>query len=278
MTTLLSNQPTPSLPTEEDLPCSDEQPVDNELQLLVPFLLRAILALAWADRQDWFFGVNIGLYHTVGEPAIGPDALLSLGAERVRANGKLRLSYVVWQEGVMPQWVLEVVSQKRGGEYEVDRSRKDRKGKLIRYAELGIPYYTIYNPQHWRRDKHDPFEVYRLVDGVYQRQLGNPVWMPEIGLGIGTVQGTYSGYTQEWLVWYNQQGKPYPAPENVIQQERQQWRQERQRAEQERQRAEQERQRAEQAERQLAQLSAKLKNLDPVQLKALGIDVDVLED
>ena len=263
MTTLLNNQPVPSLPTEEDLPYSDEQPVDNELQLLVPFLLRAILALAWAERQDWFLGANIGLYHTVNQPAIGPDALLSLGVERVRPNSKLRLSYVVWQEGVMPQWVLEVVSQKRGGEYESDRTRKDRKGKLLRYAEMGVLYYTIYNPHHWRRDKHDPFEVYRLVDGIYQRQPGNPVWMPELGLGIGTAQGQHQGYTREWLYWYDQQGNPYPAPGNVIEQERQQ--------------TQRERQRAERAERQLAQLSAKLKTLDPEQLRALGIDPDALE-
>lgn len=274
MTTLLNNQPVPpSLPTEEDLPYSDEQPVDNELQLLVPFLLRAILALAWAERQDWFFGVNIGLYHASDQPAIGPDALLSLGVERVRPNSKLRLSYLVWQEGVMPQWVLEVVSQKRGGEYERDLSRKDHKGKLLRYAEMGVLYYTIYNPHHWRRDKHDPFEVYRLVDGVYQRQLSNPVWMPEIGLGIGTAQGTYDGHTREWLYWYDEQGQPYPVPSNLLQQERQLRQREqqlRQREQQLRQREQQLRQQAEQQRDRAQQRADRLAD----QLRALGIDPD----
>ena len=281
----LNHQSPIPLPTEEDLPYSDEQPVDNELQLLVPFLLRAILSLVWDARQDWFMGVNIGLYHTLNQPAIGPDALLSLGVERVRPNSKLRLSYVVWQEEVMPQWVLEVVSQKRGGEYEVDRTREDKKGKLIRYAEMGILYYTIYNPHHWRRDKHDPFEVYRLVDGVYQRQPGNPVWMPELDLGIGTASGIHQGYQREWLYWYDQQGNPYPAPANVIQQERQlreqeqqRAEQERQRAEQEQQRAEQEQQRAEQAELQVKQLAQRLSRLDPDYLRMLGIAPDTLDE
>jgi hypothetical protein len=38
--------PIPALPTEFDLPDTDDKPVDNELQLLIPTLLRAILSLA----------------------------------------------------------------------------------------------------------------------------------------------------------------------------------------------------------------------------------------
>ena len=298
MTALLQTDPTlPRLPTEDDLPDTDHQPVDNELQLLVPFLLQAILLLAWAERQDWFMGVNLGLYHTLQQPPIGPDAFLALGVERVRAKSKLRKSYVVWQEKVMPQWVLEVVSQKPGGEYERDRKRRAKQGKLFQYAQLGVQYYTIYNPNHWRRDKHEPFEVYQLVNGVYVRQPGNPVWMPELGLGIGTAQGTHKDYTREWLYWYDQQGKRYPAPENILEQtkqrieeerqraEREQWRraqeqqradreqqlreqaqtqlvQEQQRVEREQQRAEREQQLREQAERRAEQLAERLRALD----------------
>jgi hypothetical protein len=109
-------------------------------------------------------------------------------------------------------------------------------------------------PDYWKRDKHEPFEVYRLVDGVYVRQKDNPVWMPEIELGIGCEQGTHEGCTREWLYWYDQQRNRLPAPANVI--------------EQERQRAEQERQRANQLEQQLENLRAKL-------LKQ-GIDPDTL--
>ncbi len=79
------------------------------------------------------------------------------------------------------------------------------------------------------------------------RQRGNPVWMPEIGLGIGYEQGTHEGWSREWLYWYDQQGNRFPAPENVIQQERL---------------------RAERAEQQLADLIAKLQER--------GIDLDTL--
>ena len=45
--------------------------------------------------------------------------------------------------------------------------------------------------------------------------------MPEVGLGIGCEQGSHEGDTREWLYWYNQQGDRLPAPDNVIEQERQ---------------------------------------------------------
>jgi hypothetical protein len=50
-----------SLPTEFDLPDTDDKPVDNELQILAPFLLRTILTLAWESRFDWFLGINLGV-------------------------------------------------------------------------------------------------------------------------------------------------------------------------------------------------------------------------
>lgn len=199
------------LPTESDLPDSDDTPVDNELQTLIPNLLRDILSLLWAERIDWFFGVNKGVYYEVAKPAIVPDGFLSLGVPR-RKSHRGRLSYVIWQEQVVPQLVLECVSQTPGGEYG---------DKMTKYAAIGVLYYVIYNSDYTRRDKHEPFEVYYLVNGVYVRQLGNPDWMPEIGLGIGYEQGTHDGWTREWLYWYDQNKNRFPAPENIIEQERQ---------------------------------------------------------
>jgi Uma2 family endonuclease len=200
------------LPTEHDLPDSDEQPVDNELQVLAPALLRGILSYIWAGQLDWFLGINLGVYYDTDEPAIGPDAFLSLGVPKIRPSGELRLSYVLNQEKVMPQWVLEVVSKKPGDEYD---------GKFKRYASMGILYYTIYNPSHYDRDGHDAFEVYKLKKGKYVRQKGNPVWMPEIGLGIGYEFGRQEEIGRDWLYWYDEQGNRYLAPEDALKQERQ---------------------------------------------------------
>jgi Uma2 family endonuclease len=244
---MVQYNPLQYLPTAEELPDSDDTPVDNELQILIPILLRAILALLWADRMDWFFGVNMGVYYEPEKAAIVPDGFLSLGVERYKAGGRLRLSYVLWQENnTVPQWVLEVVSKTPGGEYD---------DKMTKYAQIGVLYYVIYNPDYGRRDKHDPFEVYRLLNGVYVRQTGNPVWMPEIGLGIGCEVGTHEGCTREWLYWYDQLSRRFPTQANVIEQERQ-------RAEQSQQQLEQERQRAERLAERLRQMGVDPDTLD----------------
>lgn len=202
---MLKYNPRHYLPSSEELPDSDDTPVDNELQDLIPGLLKAILALVWANRMDWFFGVDMGVYYDPEEPAVVPDGFLSLGVERV-FDENLRLSYVFWEENHTPPiMVLEVVSQTRRGEYT-------KKKKL--YAELDVLFYVVYNPQRRRKS---PLEVYRLVDGEYVLlPQENPVWLPEIGLGIGRERGTYQGITREWLYWYDEQGQRLLTPEERI--------------------------------------------------------------
>lgn len=202
---MINYNPLQCLPSSAELPDSDDTPVDNELQILIPNLLLAILALIWQEREDWFFGINMGIYHTPNESAIVPDGFLSLGVERfVGEEG--RLSYVLWEEdGIVPIWVLEVVSKTYNGEYEQ---------KKIEYAELGVLYYAIYAPTRQRR-RRKRLEVYRLVEGEYVLQPEDVVWMPEIGLGMGRERGTYQGLTREWLYWYDKDGNRYQTPEEV---------------------------------------------------------------
>jgi len=204
------------LPSAEDLPDSDDIPVDNELQKLIPGLLREILALIWPDRMDWFFGVYMGIYYNPDEATIVPDGFLSIGVPRI-VDSDLRLSYVLWEEKEVPSLVLEVVSQTRRGEYT--QKKQD-------YAQLGILYYAIYNPLRKRKPR---FEVYQLEAGEYQLLEGEPIWLANINLGIGREQGTYQGATREWLYWYDEQGKRYLTPEETISDTQQQLEQERQR-------------------------------------------------
>ncbi len=190
-------------PSAEDLPDSDDTPVDNELQDLIPGLLKAVLALIWSERMDWFFGVDMGIYYEPDEPAIVPDGFLSVGVPRI-IDQDLRLSYVLWEEQKVPILILEVVSQKRRGEYT--------KKKQF-YAQMGVLYYVIYNPLRKRKPR---LEVYQLEEGEYILQSGEPVWLADLKLGIGRDRGTYQGITREWLYWYDEQGKRYLTPEERI--------------------------------------------------------------
>lgn len=202
---MINYNPLHYLPSSAELPDSDDIPVDNELQILIPNLLLAILALIWQEREDWFFGINMGIYLTPNQSAVVHDGFLSLGVERfVGEEG--RLSYVLWEEdAIVPIWVLEVVSKTDNGEYEQ---------KKIEYAELGVLYYAIYAPTRQRR-RRKRLEVYRLVEGEYVLQAEDVVWMPEINLGIGRERGTYQGLTREWLYWYDKNGDRYRTPEEV---------------------------------------------------------------
>jgi Uma2 family endonuclease len=195
------------LPTAAELPCSDDIPVDNEDQNLLPNLLLLLLIYLWADRRDWYFGVDMAIYHTTGSnfrvPVV-PDAFLSLGVER-KKGGKSRRSYVMWEEQeIAPKFVLEMVSHQPGDEYAK---------KMGTYSKLGVLYYAIYNPEFWQRDRHQPFEVYKLEGNTYRLQIGEPYWMPEVGLGIGRYQAVIGGIAQEILTWYDDQGNRHLSAE-----------------------------------------------------------------
>ncbi|MCC5617733.1 Uma2 family endonuclease [Nostoc sp. CHAB 5836] len=197
---MLNYDPLACLPSSEELPDSDDTPVDNELQDLIPGLLKALLAMAWSERMDWYFGVDMGIYYDPDLPPIVPDGFLSLGVERFY-DENLRPSYVLWEEKRVPVLALEVVSQKYRGEYSTKKSE---------YAKLGILYYVVYNPNRRRKPR---LEVYKLVNNAYELHDGNPIWLPEIGLGIGMERGTYLGIPREWLYWYNQQGQRLFTPQ-----------------------------------------------------------------
>jgi hypothetical protein len=149
---------------------------------------------------------------------------------------------------------------------------------------MGVLYYVIYNPKRRRKPR---LEIYRLVDGEYELQTANPLWMPEIGLGIGCERANYSGLSREWLFWYDDAGQRYPTPGEQIERERQRADSETQRADSETQRADSETQRADSetqradsetqradSERGRAELEKQRADRLAAKLRALGIEPD----
>ena len=63
-----------------------------------------------------------------------PDVYVALGVANRHRN-----SYVVWEEGKPPDFVLEVVSPSSRREDEEDKPRK--------YARMGVPEYFRYDPE-----------------------------------------------------------------------------------------------------------------------------------
>jgi Uma2 family endonuclease len=265
------------LPTAEELPDSDETPVDNELQNDIPNILLNLLRDIWSERFDWFWGVDMAVYY---EPdfespedskSVLPDGFLALGVPRHRGEGG-RLSYAIWEEKVLPILFFEVISKKYNSEY---------KQKLELYEKLGIRYYVIYNPLSGRRGKYinrSSLEVYQLIDGKYELmpaipadavpvallpEGGKMIWLEGVGLGIGCFRNELNDWEREWLYWYDRSGVRYltaqeraAKAEAIAQQERlisQQERLGKQLAEQEKQQAEAIAQAAEQRAERLAE-------------------------
>jgi Uma2 family endonuclease len=213
----LSYDPLLKLPTAEELPHSDDTPVDNELQNDIPNFILNLLRLIWEERQDWFFGVDMAVHYQVGKPAIVPDGFLALGVPRYKSKSG-RLSYLLWQEeNVIPVLALEVISEEYNGEYEK---------KLEIYQDVGILYYVIYNPLTQSKKKYQDrlsLEIYKLVDGNYRLIPANKsgvVWMPEIGLGMGCEVRSFATWEREWLYLYDEDGNRYLTTNEIAERER----------------------------------------------------------
>ena len=267
--------PTEALPTMYDLPSENpEEPgLPDEFHLLQPELLRITFRPPNYDQESVFTGSDLNLYydphHTQWYKR--PDWFGVLGGSRFYNQTELRLSYVIWQEGVNPFVVVELISP--GTEAE-DLGRNLREinqppNKWSVYEQiLRVPYYFVYN--RYTNELH----CFGLMMNRYQPLSVNGlgVWLEEAELGLGLWEGEYQGFTRPWLRWYDAHNNWLPTP---TEQEKQRAEQERQRAEQERQRAEQEKQRAEQEKQRAEAVESENARLRQLLLEQ-GIDVSQL--
>jgi Uma2 family endonuclease len=215
----------------------------------------------WYKRPDWF-GV-------VGVPRLYDDV-------------DMRLSYVVWQEGVNPFVVVELLSpgteKEDLGETDEEKlppeseelaengqailsqteNKPPRKWEVYEQI-LHIPYYVVFSRYTNR------LRAFKIVGAHYQElEFQEPrVWMPELDLALGVWQGEYQGIERLWLRWYDTQGNWIPTEAE----------QERAEKAQALQQAEQEKQRAEQAESRAKEAEARLESLIQ-RLQESGIDLD----
>lgn len=106
--------PRETLPTMYDLPSeSPEEPgLPDEFHDLQPQLLSATLRLRNYGKTEVFTGTDLNLYYDVHHTQWykRPDWFLVLGVPRLYEGTDLRSSYVIWQEGIAPFVVVELLS------------------------------------------------------------------------------------------------------------------------------------------------------------------------
>ncbi len=213
-------------PTQAELPCDDGIPMETQRhKVQIDLLIDALLP--WlAKRSDGYVGGNMFVYFSLAQVRNqdfrGPDFFAVLGVPKGE-----RKSWVVWEEGLAPDVVIELLSDSTA---ELDKNQK----KLIYQNQLRVPEYFWFDPFN-----PDDWAGFFLQHGVYQPlapNAQNQLVSQSLGLALQCWQGSYKGINATWLRWATLEGELLLTPE-----------------EQERLRAEQERLRAEQAEFQLQQ-------------------------
>ena len=175
--------------------------MDNVLSEKQQRLLTEPLYSSWAGPgggRPFLAYANVGVFAEPRNPAIVPDMLLSLDV-RTRAHlwETTHRSYFVWEFGKPPDLVVEIVSNRKGG--EVARKRR-------RYAQMGVGYYVIYDP--WHAVMGDDVRVYRLRGGRYERQAA--LRFPDLGLGLVQWEGEFEDERGPWLRWTDEHGVLIP--------------------------------------------------------------------
>jgi Uma2 family endonuclease len=231
-----------TLPTMYDLPSEDpEEPgLPDEFHLSQPRLLDSTCCPPTDLSEQLFTSSDLNLYYDVSHPLWSkrPDWFLVLGRSRAERQENLLLSYVIWQEGIAPFLIIELLSPGTAAQDLGQTLRAvDRPPTKWQVYEqiLRVPYYVVFDRYENR------FRLFQLVGGRYQEvTLTEPkFWFADLELGLGVWQGTYQSTAGLWLRWYDAQGAWIPLPEERAEQEHQRAEQERNRAEQEHQRAEQ---------------------------------------
>ena len=113
------------------------------------------LDVHFRDRSDVAVEGNRLLYYVEGDPRsrVAPDVFVVFGVQKRR-----RRTYLLWEEGKGPDFVLEVTSR--------STRRQDQGFKRDLYARLGVTEYWLFDPTG---DWLDPrLRGHRLVGGGYE--------------------------------------------------------------------------------------------------------------
>ena len=212
---LFPRPPSETLPTMYDLPSEDPEDMGlpDEFHDFQPDLLRETCQPPVDAAANFFVGVDLNLYYDLRHTQWykRPDWFLALGVARAERQEQLRLSYVMWQEGITPLIIVELLSP---GTQDDDLGGRIREiGKPPTKWEvyeriLRVPFYVVYDRYE------NQLRIFTLSGVRYEEvklNSENPrFWIEELGLGLGLWQGKYEGADGKWLRWYDAEDEWIP--------------------------------------------------------------------
>jgi hypothetical protein len=187
----------------------DHQPVGGIFYEKLYRLLAHSLYASWqgpGEGRPFLVFVNVGWFYQRKTPAVVPDCLLSLDVTLPPdLHVKQGHSYYQWDMGKQPDVVIEVVSDRTGGEESYKKNL---------YSRLGVPYYAVFDPKNLLSA--EPLRTFELVGGNYR--VTDPGPWAKVGLGLRLWQGKFEAYEDVWLRWCDENGEIVPSGEERAQQ------------------------------------------------------------
>ncbi len=188
------------LPPIHHLVTEDDTPVDNIYSEKQQRLLTEALYTSWqgpGEGRPFVAFANVGLYSSVHSQPLVPDVMLSLDVTLPDDIWEKRhRTYMIWEYAKPPEVVIEIVSNKIGGEDVT---------KLQRYAQIGVAYYVILDPEQHLGEK--TLRVYELRHTTYHemaKQGADRFWLPGVELGLMLWKGPFEDWSATWLRWCDQ--------------------------------------------------------------------------
>jgi Uma2 family endonuclease len=191
----LDDEDMPPRPDISHLITEDDTPVDNLFSEKQMRLLTTSLVTSWKPDFPFITMANVGVYIALNRPPIVPDVMVKLDVlPAPDPTLKEYRAYFSWMyDGKPPEIVVEIVSNKKGGEL----STKQRN-----YEHIGVAWYIVHDP--FREIQDEAISAFHLVDGKYQRcafdQLG------DLGLGVKEWEGEFEGSPGTYLRWTDRTG------------------------------------------------------------------------
>lgn len=182
-----------TFPDASQLITEDDTPVDNfpsakQQRLLFSSLYSSL------PNQVFLAEANVGIYQTVGQPAIVPDIFVSFDVQ-VPDDWweKQNRCYLVWNFGNPPESAIEIVFNKVG---------KELTEKFRIYEHMRVSYYAVYDPSFQLGDA--ALRLYEMR-GMHYAEIAEP-WLEQVSLGLTTWQGEFEGRQDTWLRWRDADG------------------------------------------------------------------------
>lgn len=198
----------------------DDTPVDNFQSAQQQRLLVESLYSSKFLPPPFIADANVGLFYKLKGDPIVPDFMLSLGVSRPEDfSQKRNRSYFVWEFGKLPEVCLEIVSNQEGDELVVSPKSRQKGKEVCKkdiYAQIGVPYYVVFDPLQQLQEPKQMNGCLLKVWGLNRRHYeelpaAQWFWLDEIGLGLTLWEGQFEEeVTRLWLRWCDRNGQVIP--------------------------------------------------------------------